>query len=417
MRITHIVTAFPRSTDDPITPWLVELVRRQRERGLDARVLAPAYRGGPADEPLPIPVRRFRYAPAAWESLTHDETVPDRLRRRPRYAALLPGYVLGGLRAASQEGRQGRGPHIAHVHGPVPHALFGSSLRRGAQRAGGEAGPAAVVCSFYSAELSWVRNSKPWLRSLLSWAIRSADSVTAISRSTASQVEALGAASVRIVPYGSALADDGRPPGREALASRHAAGSSPEPVHLLFVGRLVERKGVEILVRALEMVRRTVPAHLTIVGEGAWKPTIEAVITECRLAEHVTMAGRVPTQQLRSKYEAADVFVLPAVVDAKGDTEGLGVVLMEALSLERPVIASEVGGIVDIVTHGETGWLVPPGDRAALAEQILQVAADPSGSRAVARRGRERIRKDFSWSSVLDRTDAAYAEALENVRE
>ncbi len=418
MRVTHIVTAFPRSADDPITPWLVELVSRQRERGLDARVLAPAYRGGPADEPLPIPVRRFRYAPAAWESLTHDETVPDRLRRKRRYAALLPGYLLGGIRAASREGRRGRGPHVAHVHWPVPHALFGNSLRRAARKAGGDASPAAVVCSFYSAELSWVKNSLPWLRSLLSWSIRTADSVTAISRSTAAQVEALGAGSVRVVPYGSALADDGRRPEREALASRDAGPrSTQEPVRLLFVGRLVERKGVEVLVRALQVVRRTTAAHLTIVGEGARKSAIEAVVADCELSEHVTMAGRVPTRQLRSEYEAADVFVLPAVVDAKGDTEGLGVVLMEALGHERPVIASEVGGIVDIVTHGETGWLVPPGDHEALGEQILRVVADPEGSRAVARRGRERIQEDFSWSSVLDRTDAAYAEALENARQ
>ncbi|MEN8143996.1 MAG: glycosyltransferase family 4 protein [Gemmatimonadota bacterium] len=407
MRVTHIVTAFPRSADDPITPWLVELVRRQRERGLDARVLAPAYRGGPAAEPLPIPVRRFRYAPAAWETLTHDETVPDRLRRKRRYGALLPGYLLGGYRAAAQEGRRGLGPHVAHVHWPVPHALFGSSLRRAARKAGGEAGPAALVCSFYSAELSWVRSSLPWLHSLLVWSIRTADAVTAISRSTASQVEALGERSVRVVPYGSALADDGSGPEREALTSE-------EPIRLLFVGRLVQRKGVEVLVRALKALRREMPAQLTIVGEGEWRPAIEAVIAECQLSEHVTLTGRVPSEQLRSQYEAADVFVLPAVLDAMGDTEGLGVVLMEALGFERPVIASEVGGIVDIVRHGETGWLVPPGDAEALAKRILQVAADPAASRSVARRGRQWIREEFSWSSVLDRTDEAYAEALEN---
>ena len=74
MRVVHVATAFPRHADDPITPWLVELVRRQRASGLDASVLAPAYRGGPVVEATEIPVHRFRYAPAWMETLTHDQT-------------------------------------------------------------------------------------------------------------------------------------------------------------------------------------------------------------------------------------------------------------------------------------------------------------------------------------------------------
>ena len=84
LRVLHIVTAFPRFSTDTITPWFVELVRRQRESGIDARVFAPAYRGGPETEPFPgIPVERFRYAPPALETLTHDESVPDRIRHSP----------------------------------------------------------------------------------------------------------------------------------------------------------------------------------------------------------------------------------------------------------------------------------------------------------------------------------------------
>ena len=100
MKVLYIVTAFPRNPEDVITPWLVEMIARLRDRGVDVEVLAPAYRGLASQQVHDIQVHRFRYAPRAWETLTHDQTTPDRLRERPVMASLLPGYVLGGARAA-----------------------------------------------------------------------------------------------------------------------------------------------------------------------------------------------------------------------------------------------------------------------------------------------------------------------------
>ena len=94
MRVVHVATAFPRHRDDPITPWLVELVRRQRQSGVDATVLAPAYRGGPQDEDAGVPVRRFRYAPRFMETRTHDQSVPDRIRDHPAAAALVTTIAI-----------------------------------------------------------------------------------------------------------------------------------------------------------------------------------------------------------------------------------------------------------------------------------------------------------------------------------
>ncbi|MFW6089482.1 MAG: glycosyltransferase family 4 protein, partial [Gemmatimonadota bacterium] len=219
------MTAFPRHPDDPITPWLVELVRRQREAGLDASVLAPAYRGGPDDGSSPVPVERFRYAPAFLETLTHDETVPDLLRRRPLRSLLVPLYLAGGARAAREIGRDMR-PEIVHVHWPLPHALLGDAVRRGS------GGRTAMVCSYYSVEINWIHTRLPLLKPVLRWTARTADGLTAISRSTARAVEELldrstdagpgpdetgeGEPAVPVIPYGAALADDVRPPSRPA---------------------------------------------------------------------------------------------------------------------------------------------------------------------------------------------------------
>lgn len=400
MKVVHVATAFPRHSADPITPWLVELIRRQRQAGIDASVLAPAYRGGPGKEATDIPVRRFRYAPRFMESLTHDQAVPDRVRDRPAALALVPGYLAAGSVAAAAMGREG-GIDLVHVHWPMPHALFGASLRRAS------GGRAAMVCSFYSVELNWVDHGLRWLRPFLEWSIRSADAVTAISSSTADAVRALVPRPVSVIPYAAALPEVSETTVRPALSDPSA------PLRLLFVGRLVERKGVEVLVRALARLRHRRDADLVIVGSGHRADNITRTAALEGVAEHVHMRGLVTAAELAREYSECDIFVLPAVVDARGDTEGLGVVLLEALAYERPVVASSAGGIVDVIRDGVTGWLAQPGDAEVLADRILAVASDPEGARRIAAQGKREAAVRFSWERILSLTEEVYGSAVE----
>jgi glycosyltransferase involved in cell wall biosynthesis len=122
----------------------------------------------------------------------------------------------------------------------------------------------------------------------------------------------------------------------------------------------------------------------------------------------VACHGFGPAAELRRRLEECDAFVLPAVVDAKGDTEGLGVVLLEAMAYARPVIASAAGGIVDIVRDGRNGYLVPPGDAEALAGAIARMMDDPAGARALGLQGRRDAEAGFSWSAIADRLADLY---------
>jgi glycosyltransferase involved in cell wall biosynthesis len=400
MRVIHVVTAYPRHASDPITPWLVKLLRAQSSAGLQVEVLAPAYRGGPAGDIDGTAVHRFRYAPAILESLTHDETVPDRLRRSPAYGALVPTYLAAGARAGARLGRTA--PDVVHVHWPVPHALFGASMRRAS------GGRTAMVCSYYSAELTWVKHTLPRLQRFARWTIRTADAVTAISESTADLVRSFVERDVAVIPYGAALVDDGRP------LTRLPFSDPGQPMQILFVGRLVQRKGVEVLVDALS--RMGTDARLTVVGAGEWEGRIREAVARHGLEKVVEFTGQVSTEELARRYEMADVFVLPAVTDDKGDTEGLGVVLLEAMRFERPVVASAAGGIVDIIRHEENGWLVPEGDAWALATLLDRMAGNPTVARSVATFARADARHRFAWQTIVGSTTEVYRAALESRR-
>lgn len=392
VRILYIVTAFPRHSDDVITPWLSETIARLRKVGMEVEVLAPSYRGLQDQVIGGIPVHRFRYAPAFLETLTHDQTTPDRIRQRPLYLALVPFYILAGTAAAVRLGRTGRFD-VVHAFWPLPHGIFGLAAARLSR--------IPLVSTFFGVELTWVRRQLPFLAPLIRAIIRRSDAVTVISTHTAGEVRRLEPeAVVRTIPFGAAVEPRVGPDGKAGMGG----------FTLLFVGRLVERKGVGVLLQAVARMEPSAGVRLRIVGDGPLRPDLVRTAEELGLRDLVHFTGFVSDEELGSELDRCDALVLPAVEDAKGDVEGLGVVLIEALLHGKPVIASRSGGIPDIVKDGLTGLLVAPGDPEELAAAITRLRDDPSLAAQLAARGREFVGEEFSWVRVVGQLTSLYSD-------
>ena len=391
MRILHVLTAFPRSKDDVIVPWLVALLKRLQTDGHEVEVFTSAYRGGGNQSFDGIPVHRFRYFFARAEDLTHDEATPDRMRRSLLYKILPLFYVLGGLLGIRRLVRR-RQYDIIHVHWPVPHALFGWMGRRSSRVR------PRLVTTWYGVELRWVQSSLPWLRGFVRWALRISDAIVAISSYTAREIARFANAQVVVIPYTLPFAEDeskARPP-------------RPGGFQVLFVGRLVERKGVMHLIDAIAQMPASLGPRLVVIGDGPERQALERRARDSGLAERVQIRGRVADDELHATYAASDVLVLPSIVDARGDTEGLGVVLLEAMSYGIPVVASDVGGITDIVEHDKSGLLVQPGDVAQLTRALERLARDPGLAKRLGAAGEQRVRQAFGWPEIMAKWDAVY---------
>ena len=391
MKVLYIATAYDRYPGDGITPWLVETIHRLGHRGIEVEVLAPSYKGLASGTVDGVMVHRFRYAPAPIEDLTHDQTAPDRVRERPAYLGLVPGYLLSASRSARKLVRTGDFG-VVHVHWPLPHAIPGQAAR--------SAGDIPLVLTFHGVEMTFARNAPvPFLVPFLRHAIRNADAVTANSTYTAGLIRELWDRPVDIVPFGTTVdAPDAPPPPDPATA----------PVRILFVGRLVERKGIHHLIDAISLLENNLSVHASVIGEGPMREGLEGRARDAGVADTVEFAGFVDSDRLARAYAEADIFVLPAVPDAKGDVEGLGVVVIEALAHGKAVVASEAGGIVDIVRHEDTGLLVPPGDPGALAAALARLIRDPELARRLGRRGRQHVEERFSWPAIIDRLVGVY---------
>jgi glycosyltransferase involved in cell wall biosynthesis len=392
LRILHLVTAFPRDERDIIAPWLIELIKRQRAEGHDAQVFAPAYHGSGDHEFAGIPVHRFRYFLSRWESLTHDESAPDRMQRSLLFRLMPAPFVLAGMTAVWRLCRRER-YDVIHVHWPVPLALWGWAARR--------AHRSAVVLTFYGIELRWVKRSLTFLKGFVRWACRWADRVVAISSETAREIRELVDVPVEVIPYTTPF--PGHPEPR-ALTSRDG-----KLVTILFIGRLIELKGLAFLIEAAALLRDRVNTRIVAIGIGPERERLEALARDRRVA--VDFRNKVPDAELQQAFLTSDVLVLPSIIDARGDTEGLGVALLDAMSYGIPAIGTRVGGIPDIIEDGVSGLLVPPANPEALAAAIERVARDPGYAQRLAHAGRERLRTRFSWDVITKRWDAVYRAA------
>jgi glycosyltransferase involved in cell wall biosynthesis len=393
-RILVISTAFPRDADDPTVKWLAETIRRLRARGYDISVFTSAYKGGGNRELDGIPIHRFRYMLAPWENLTHEESAPDRMRRSWFYRLLPGAYVVCGAIAMWRLQRRER-YDIVHVHWPLPHAVFGWAARA-AHRS------TRLIVQFYSIELRWVRHRLTLLAGFIRRAITSADRVVAISTSTAREIEAaVPGTPVEIIPYAVEM---------PALAAGRGvdAGAAGGVATVLFVGRLVERKGVAYLIDAVAQIPPTVPVKLVIIGDGPDRLALQERAEASASPHPIEFRGWVTPAALDEAYRSATVFALPAVVDERGDTEGLGMVLLEAMSYHVPVVTTALGGITDIVQDGENGLIVPPNDATALANALETLVVDRALVARLGTGGFDVIARRFSWPSIIGQFAALY---------
>jgi glycosyltransferase involved in cell wall biosynthesis len=229
-------------------------------------------------------------------------------------------------------------------------------------------------------------------RSGLAERARAAACVIACNPDVAGDLRRAGAP-VQLIPHGVDLARFTPTPPPPAQVLR-----------ILAVGRLVPKKGFPVLLEAA--ARLLAPVRLRIVGDGEQREELEQRIAELDLADRVELAGPATHADLPAEYAAAHIVVVPSIMDAKGDRDGLPNVVLEAMSSGRPVVASDVGAVSSAVVDGRTGVLVPPGDAEALAGALEFLVDQPDMRERLGREARAKVEADFELNSCTARLRA-----------
>lgn len=351
-------------------------------RSLEVCVVAPSAPGlGGAEVLDGVPVVRFRYAPRRWETLAYTGSMAEDVRRSSRAKLAMAGLMVATRATLRRVVREFR-PAVVHAHWWFPSGL--------AAAAGGVAS-IPLITTLHGTDVRLARELRaavPFLRHVMS---RSSE-VTAVSRFVADEARRLvPGASPAIAPMPAAT-ELFRPPGESDRRG------------LLFVGRLNAQKGVAALLRALSVLDPSVT--LDIVGHGSDRDALVETARRLGVDERVRWHGALPQQRLAALFGAAALVVVPSV------EEGLGLVAVEALLCETPVVAYRSGGLVDVVDDGVTGMLVDPGTSDALAATVRRLLGDPARAAAMGRAGRARMLERFSPESVTERYLEIYGRAM-----
>jgi glycosyltransferase involved in cell wall biosynthesis len=270
--------------------------------------------------------------------------------------------------------------------------------------AGRIAGVPVILSAQHDTDL-WMR---PHHRLIERLSARLADRVIACSEAVrAWQIDAVGLPPAKLTTLRNAIVPPADPGESERDAARTALGAAPEDLVVGTLGRLFEpKKGLRIFIDAAVAVAARAPrARFVVAGEGPARAELEMRARHAGLGPRLIFAGaRRDVPVLLSAY---DLFVQPSL------WEGFGLTVVEAMAVGRPVVASQVGGIPEIVRHGRDGLLVAPGDAGALADAIVDLLDDPERRARFAAEGRRRARTEFHIDRLVGETAALYRDALE----
>jgi phosphatidylinositol alpha-mannosyltransferase len=378
MRIA-LVSPYSWSFPGGVTRHIDALAREFISSGHDVRVLAPVdpddrltrrlHRRAPDPAPLPdfvVPLGRTVALPM--------NGAMSRLSLKPEAVLRMRAELRGG------------NFDVIHVHEPIAPAL-------GWDACGFDAG-APVVGTFHAYSSGWTPNTIARMFGLRR-VFNRLHARIAVSEAARWTGERFFGGTYDVVPNGVDLG---------------AAPSDPKPVNdamrILFVGREEERKGLPVLLSAFAGLRQHVPARLEVIG--AEPEGVEPLLAQVEGGmDGIETLGRVEDDELWRRLHGADVLCAPSL-----GGESFGMVLTEAFAAGTPVVASDIAGYRQVVTHGRDGLLVPPGDPLALAEALRSLSVDPARRREMGVSARERA-ADFAWPRVAQRVMSVYERARE----
>jgi glycosyltransferase involved in cell wall biosynthesis len=383
MNVLFLTHSFPRREGDAAGSFILRLAVALRGEGVTVNVVAPAGPGLPASDVIEgVHVDRFRYAPRRYEKLAYTGNMANDVASSWTAKFALVGF-LGADFLHAVRARRNFEPQVIHAHWWFPNGVVGAWLSSLAHL--------PLVTTLHGTDVRLARTvgvAKP----LFAHVLKHSAAVTTVSRWLKTETEAL-VSDVHPTVAPMPVATDLFAPGGKRDARR-----------LLFVGRFNEQKGLEHLLYAMAAMK--VEATLDIVGEGPNREKLEQLSQQLGIASRIRWQGQVKQSELPRLYQSVAAVVVPSV------DEGLGLVAVEALLCETPVVAFDSGGLRDVIQHDRTGILVKPGDRGALAAALDDLLGRDGAGNDLGRAGRLYALSAFAPESAARRYAEIYRQVV-----
>jgi len=391
-----ITTSYPRWNEDYAGIFIHRLSQSLVEHGHEVRVLAPHYGNLELKSTMDsVDIHRFSYLPSSLELMygswyVHEQTDNGlrRLFHKSRIAISLPPFLLKG---GSLARKLSRSSDVLISHWVLPSGLIGEFASTKSC--------IPNIVKVYGGDL-WVAGRNPLTRLLTRNVLNSADQVVSNSSVTGSVAQEL--CGREVIPIFEGVNPNQFDPSVDGTVIRDKYGIGESPL-ILSLGRFVPYKGFEYLVGAVKILKKHFPRLKAIIGgTGPLWGKIKGLVDSLKLGDCVFLPGFISNEDLPYYYSSCDVYVASSVIDERGNSEGLNVTLLEAMSTSKPVVASKVGGIIDVVNE-RTGFLVSQKNCLELSEAIARLLLDDKSAKSIGKEGRRRVLQHFTLDKVAER--------------
>jgi phosphatidyl-myo-inositol dimannoside synthase len=404
MNILALTSSYPRYEGDPTAPFIESITTHVAAEGHSVHVVLPENSGWKRDATEgDIHFHPYRYSPSrSWTPWGFSESLQAGVRIKWPLYALAPAVLLAAARKSSSVLRRERFD-LVQAHWIVPN---GPIAARAAARSS-----LPLVVSLHGSDISVAEHSGALGRAAR-WTFGRAAAVTAPSDDLLERAQRLGAKGLlERIPYGADVEALTADPGAAAQA-RETLGLRSDAVVVAGIGRFVHWKGFDYLIEAFAKTVEAIPElRLVLIGDGDLRDELTAHAQSLGVAEAVVFPGMATRDAIPAYLAAADIVAVPSI-HYEGYVDGLPNVALEAMAAGKPLIATRVGGLPQLVRAEENGLLVDEKDAVQLAEAIATLARDATLRRRLGANAQTYIRDEHSWKAVAERFVSVYERVL-----
>jgi len=395
LNVCLLSTVYPKQNDDFNGIYVHRLAKAFVKMGIEVHVVAPHAKELKKDEEFDgVFIHRFQYMyPASSQSLTYFPGISENLKKPFNRFQVFP-FAVSMTKKLIEVVRKYK-IDVINAHWGIPSGFLATSTKKFHRK--------PVMITLYGAELFPLEKRKSkFLRKLITDALNHAEKVVGISDATCRVAKKFcGRNDIEVLPDGIDTETFNPKLNGEEIKKRYNLKN-----HFLVFssGRMVERKGFKYLIEAIPYILKKSSNTKTILGgDGPERLHLENLTKSLKIEENVIFSGFIPNGDFPKYMKACDVFVLPSIVDDRGDTEGSATILLEAMACGVPIVGTKVGGIPYAIKDGIGGFLVEEKNPKELAEKILMSLEDEALRTSMGKMGSKYVEEKFSWLKIAQR--------------
>ena len=407
MKIAVLAHSFPRFSGDTHGTFVKSLCEAVAALGHEVHVLVPFDPELRPQPDSPLHIHSFRYVkPDRWHLLGYSRTLRRDVAMKGWAYLQSPLYFFFAQRALHRLVKE-QGIDLVHAHWHLPNGYVAWRVQR---RLG------TPFCVTLHGSDVFMAERNGLFRNMAAGALNAASHVTSCSADLQQRLVAIGQGrqpdKVLLVPNGTDLPPSREIPQTPDLDARLRLTDGERL--LVAVGRMVDKKGFRYLLDAMpRILERHGDVRLVLGGGGDLQPQLEQQARDLGIAEKVDFPGMLSHPEVLALVARGELFVMPSVRDAKGNIDGLPIVVLEAMAAGTPVVATDLAGMPLAVDDGVSGRLVPEKDAAALADAIGELLDDAPRLDAMGKAAHRKVTEDLNWHAVARRHDALYRQAVD----